>query len=483
MKCALGMLLQLSTPALVVPLALSSAARADRPASRPNVVILFVDQLRWSEVGCYGNQVIRTPHLDRLASQGVRFTHAFSNFPSCSPARSTILSGRHARSNGVYANQNETVPVGRPTNRDTTLAEALAAAGYATALIGKWHLTPSPRTLGFQMSWLGGMGPGGDGYMRGPWKADGGIGEDHLYEGYTLVHQSQLAADFMRRHRDRPFLLYLTPSPPHMPIASLPEPYRSMYDPADVPLRPNVWRNGQLPFDEKWFRIYLTQNHPTTLPAGINLRDLYALYYGQVSGVDDWVGRVLESIKDLGLEDNTIVLFSSDHGDLLGSHQMFNKNSHYDESCRIPLLVRWPGRIRPAVQDRQIISLVDVMPTLLDLCGVKIPASVQGTSLAPVLLGREPTVGENVAYIETTAGEGVRTRHHVYWCNRKTFGNEHLFDLDRDPYQMTDVIADPSYRDVAARLRAMTKAWRERTPSVQRVDEPATTAQARDGQR
>lgn len=467
--------LRLWAPAIMFLAALSSPAPADKPADRPNIVIMFVDQLRWSEVGCYGNDVIRTPNLDRLASQGARFTHAFTNFPSCSPARSTILSGRHARSNGVYANQNKTLPVGRPTNRDTTLPEALAAAGYTTAMIGKWHLTPSPRTLGFQMSWQGGMGPGGDGYMRGPWRADGGIGQNHTYEGYTLVHQSELAADFMRRHRDRPFLLYLTPSPPHMPIASLPEPYKSMYDPAKVPIRPNVLKNGQLPFDEKWFKIYLGENHPITLPAGINLRDLQALYYGQVTGVDDWVGRVLKSIKDLGLEENTIVLFSSDHGDLLGSHQLFNKNSHYDESCRIPLLARWPGRIKQCVLDKQIIGLADVMPTLLELCGVKSPPTVQGTSLAPVLLGHEQTVGENVAYIETTVNEGVRTMHHVYWCNRKTFGNEHLFDLDKDPYQMTDVINDPSYKDVAAKLRAMTKAWRERTPSAPAVDEPASS--------
>lgn len=215
-----------------------------RAPQRPNVLILFVDQLRWSELGCYGNPIIRTPALDRLASQGVRFTHAHANFPSCSPARSTLLSGRHARSNGVYANQNEAGGTARPSNRDTTLAEALAAAGYVTAMIGKWHLAPRPRTLGFQMSWLGGMGPGGDGYMRGPWKADGGIGESHAFEGYTLLHQSDLAAEFLRRHRDRPFLLYLTPSPPHMPIASLPEPYRSMYDPVKVPLRPNVWKTA-----------------------------------------------------------------------------------------------------------------------------------------------------------------------------------------------------------------------------------------------
>lgn len=468
---------------LAVSAADPAASGADAPDARPNVVVMFVDQLRWSEVGSYGNAVIRTPHLDRFASEGVRFTDAFTNFPSCSPARSTLLSGRHARSNGVYANQNEVRNTGRPTNRETTLAEALAGVGYTTAMIGKWHLAPAPRTLGFQMSWMGGMGPGGDGYMRGRWKADGGIGQDHLHEGYTLEHQSELAADFMRRHRDRPFLLYLTPSPPHMPIASLPEPYRSMYKPADIPIRPNVWKDGRLPFDERWFRIYLGESLETVLPAGIDLRDLAALYYGQVTAVDDWVFRVLGSIEELGLSRRTIVLFASDHGDLLGSHQLFNKNQHYDEAIRIPLLVRWPGRIEPAVIDRQVIGLVDVMPTLLELCGVAVPPSVQGTSLAPVLLGQEDVVGENVAYVETTVNEGVRTGRYVYWCNRRNFGGEHLFDVASDPYQMNDLIADPAHASAAAELRALTRAWRERTPSAPPAEGAADSRPAPAGRR
>jgi arylsulfatase A-like enzyme len=257
-----------------------------------------------------------------------------------------------------------------------------------------------------------------------------------------------------------------------MPIASLPEPYKSMYRPAEIPLRTNVWQNGQLPFDERWFKIYLGENAPVTLPPGINLRDLHALYYGQVTAVDDWVARVLKAIGDLGLVTNTIVLFTSDHGDLLGSHHLFNKNQHYDEAIRVPFLMRWPGRIKPAVHDRQVISLVDVMPTLLDLCGVEIPTTVQGTSFAPVLLGAREVAGENAAYIETTVNEGIRTRRYVYWCNRKHFGNEHLFDIDKDPYQMNDVIRDAAYADVAAELRARTRAWRERTPSFQPSNMP-----------
>ncbi|MBI4578649.1 MAG: sulfatase-like hydrolase/transferase [Planctomycetes bacterium] len=483
MRCSRARLLRLPLVTALLVGVLPLTVRAERSDDRPNVVILFVDQLRWSEVGCYGNAVVRTPHLDKLASESCRFTLAFTNFPSCSPARSTLLSGRYARSNGVYANQDRESSLARPTNRDPTLAETLAAAGYTTAIIGKWHLTPSPETLGFQTGWTGGSGGPGNGYMQGSWKGVGGRDGDHAYEGYTLEHQSELAEGFLRKQRDRPFLLYLAPTPPHMPIASLPDRYKKMYEPGQMPLRPNVWKDGKLPFDERWFSIYLEAIPSAKLPPDIDLRDLYALYYGQVAGVDDWVGRVLKTLHDLQLDNNTIVLFSSDHGDLLGSHHLFNKNSHYDESCRVPLIVRWPRRIKPVVQDRQIISQVDVMPTLLDLCGVKAPATVQGTSLAPVLLGRASTVGENVAYIETTANEGVRTTRHVYWCDRRRFDREHLFDVDEDPYEMNDLVRDPAQTGVLQDLRARTKAWRERTPSVQPADEPAPSRPARPASR
>lgn len=185
-----------------------------------------------------------------------------------------------------------------------------------------------------------------------------------------------------------------------------------------------------------------------------------------MTAVDDWAARVLRHVDELGLRENTIVVFSSDHGDMLGSHHLFNKNQHYQEATRIPLLVRWTGRIRPAIQDEQIISLVDVMPTILELCGVPRPPSVQGDSLAPLLLGGKTIIGDNAAYIETTAHEGVRMKRYVYWRNRKNLKGEHLFDVEKDPYETRDVIADPSYQRTLARLRGMTDAWRERTPSV-----------------
>lgn len=455
---------------------LAAAAPSSQPqgaapdgARRPNVVILFPDQLRWCEVGCYGNPVIRTPNIDRLAAEGARFTQAFTNFPVCSPARSILLSGRYARSNGVVQNQDEEALEGRPTNRDTTIAEVLERAGYRTALVGKWHLRPTPSTLGFAESTRCRMRHR---YYKQTYYRN--EGEPYVCEDYSPHHETQAAVRFIRENRERPFFLFLAYGPPHMPVSEMPERYQSMYDPAQVVLRPNVWRDGKLAYNERWFKIYMWDfqyySHADTfsgrLPEGMDLRDLTALYYGQTTAVDDCVGQVMEAVASAGLADDTILVLTSDHGDLLGSHGLFNKNRHYEEAIRVPMIVRWPRRIRPATIDKQLAGLVDVAPTLLDLCGAAVPPSVQGTSLASVLAGSESTVGENAAYIETGTEDGVRTDRYTYSIERGESRAEHLFDCQADPYQLRDLAGNPAHAELLEQLRGRVEAWRTRTPAA-----------------
>jgi arylsulfatase A-like enzyme len=293
-----------------------------------------------------------------------------------------------------------------------------------------------------------------------------------------------VAVQFIRDHRNEPFFLFLSYGPPHMPVAELPDRYRSMYDPVRVLLRDNVWNDGKLAYHEDWFKIYMwdfqyydhRETFPHDLPTGMNLRDLTALYYGQITAVDDCLGQVLEALKDTGLEQDTIVLFTSDHGDLLGSHQLFNKNRHYDEATRVPMVIRYPRLLKPAVIDQQIATLVDATPTLLDLCGVPVPDSVQGTSLAPVLLGRQRTLGENAAFIETSIEDGVRTHRYLYSVEHKKPRREHLFDCEADPMQMNDLANDPSHADALKSLRQRVQAWRDRTSARVRPGPPAAPA-------
>ncbi len=446
-------------------------AAAQSNGRRPNVLILFPDQLRWSEVGCYGNKDIHTPAIDRLAESGVRFVHAYSNRPVCSPARSILLSGRYARCNGVMSNQNDEAQIDRPTNRDVTLAEVLGKAGYKTGLVGKWHLRPSPPTLGFQESVRS--------YFRHRYYRqifDDNEDEKYVYDGFGPEHETRAAIEFIRRHRDEPFLLYVAYGPPHMPLAETPEKYRTMYDPASVPLRKNVWVDGQLAYNEEWFKIYLWDfqyyNHketfPQRLPEGFDLRHLTALYYGAVTAIDEQIGRVLAALRESGLDEDTIVVLTSDHGDLLGSHGLFNKDTHHDEAARIPMIFRYPRAFQARVAGRCVASLVHVMPTILDLCGVPVPPSVQGESLAPVLAGRAETLADNAAYIETGPADGIRTERYCYFADRKRPEREQLFDVEADPYELSNLAGDASHQAVLASLRERVRKWQARTPAASR---------------
>ncbi len=434
---------------------------------RPNVVILFPDQVRASEVGCYGHPVVQSPNIDRLAAAGVRMSFAFSNFPVCSPARSILLSGRYARSTGVLSNQDKEAAPGRPTNQTPTLAEVFAANGYETVLVGKWHLAPAPQTLGFRESLRPKMRHR---YFKQTFYKN--EGEPYVYDDYSPYHETDAAIEYIRGHKDRPFFLYLPYGPPHMPVSEMPEKYRTMYDPAKVVIHDNAWVNGKLAYDENWFKIYMWdfqyyENKDTftqPLPVGMTLRELTALYDGQITAVDECIGRVLDAIRQAGIEDDTIVLLTSDHGDLLGSHGLFNKNTHHEEAVRIPMIFRYPRRLKTAVVETQVVSLVDVMPTLLDLCDIKAPDTVQGTSVAPVLLGQRKTVGENVALIETGSADGVRTLKHMFFIDRKKGGGEHLFDVPADRFELKDLAGEPGSREVLETLRAQVKEWNVRSP-------------------
>jgi choline-sulfatase len=294
-----------------------------------------------------------------------------------------------------------------------------------------------------------------------------------------------------------------------MPIgpAEMPDRYVSMYDPASLPMRGNVFRDGAMAYDAKWFKVYRVWDYfwrvwgagwhaepeygypeavgelpSDALPEGFDLRDLTALYYGATTCVDDLVGRLVDALAANGLAENTILLFTSDHGDNLGSHHLFNKDCLYEESIRIPFIVRYPAGIAPAENGAQIAQLVDVMPTLLDLCGLEVPGSVQGQSLAPVLRGEGEALPGNAAYIETPPFHfgrpcvGVRTPTHLYGAYLSAERGEMaelwgFYDLRDDPLQERNLIETGAQAECACELHAQLAAWHEGTPWLV-VDDP-----------
>ena len=449
--------------------------------SRPNVVLCLCDQMRACSVGCYGDSAAKTPNIDRLAAEGVRLDLAFTNNPVCTPARSSLLTGQYCRTcTGMLGNVHENPPnPERIRLLEPTLAEVFRDAGYRTALIGKWHIDPRPELVGFDEAVYPMI--------------------EHRYYGQTYYERDRepfvvdefgpawelgRVDEFLGRSRPDPFFLFYNISPPHGPIGpdNIPRKYLDRYDRDRVPLRPNAWKDGQLSHSERWFKIYtiwdyfwrlwpveLGERESDTLPDGFDLRDLTACYYAAISCVDDCVGQLMALLEAHGLSEDTIVVFVSDHGDNLGSHGLFNKNSLIEEAIRIPLVFHYPSHLGRLENREQVAQIVDVMPTLLDLAGLESPAAVQGRDLVPVLRGQRPTLEDNVAYIETGPMLGLRTPTHLYGLKydqderRPMDENVWFYDLQADPYEM-DNLTGRAQEETEQRLREMLLAWDASTP-------------------
>ncbi|WP_422001467.1 sulfatase-like hydrolase/transferase [Reyranella sp.] len=457
-----------------------------REGKPPNVVVVLCDQLRSFAVGSWGNAFVRTPHIDALASTGYRFELGVTNCPACTPARSTLLAGQHART-CVGSRINEMQPNGTILGRDdrakfpdTTLAEAFRNLGYRTAQIGKWHVDTRPSRLGFERSLIV-----RNTYSKGDFIRD--EGEPFGVPGFTADYELAEARRFFSEARTEPFFLFYNILSPHMPLLDVPYRYSRLYDPARVPLRDNVTRNGRLPADERWFQIYMWEtfhdqaSRPVTATAmpDFTIRDLTALYYGSVTWTDDLLGELMASLRENGLENDTIVVFASDHGDMLGSHHLWDKGQVAEEAIRIPIVYRWPGGIRPGASRTRLTSLMDVMPTLLDLCGGAIPGHVQGRSQARLLRGApdEDDPEDNVAVIESPLRElAIRTPTHLYAVamaedDSGVESDAYLFfDLRDDPFQRRNLVRTNEQAGLARTLRDRLVQWDRTTPRLANLD-------------
>jgi choline-sulfatase len=427
--------------------------------NRPKVIVCLTDQLRPFELGCYGGNIVPTPAIDSLAATGVRFETALS----------ILLSGQYCRTClGSLGNSPEPIPE-RKRMVDPTLAEVFRDAGYRTGLIGKWHIHVDPELLGFDTVYYPNhmhRYTGQTFYRNG--------GREELVEGFTVDAELAELRTWMGDHKSDPFFLYYNISQPHMPVWDAPEQFRDMFMPDHVELRANVWNDGELPYDEKWFKIYLHDYlyyqrhlpHTEQLPEGFDIKRLTAHYYGMIAWADYQLGELMRNLEDNGLADNTIVLFTSDHGDMLGSHHMFNKDVLFEESLRIPMIVRWPEGLKPRVVDSQVISLVDVMPTLLSLSGLQTPSSAQGTDCSPVVLGEADSVGENAAFVETNrnAQAAIRTLTHAYGYRQPDEGDQAWFyDITHDPLELRNLAGSGEQSSTEQELCERAERWDRET--------------------
>jgi arylsulfatase A-like enzyme len=389
----------------------------------PNILFVFADQMRAEAAGYSGNTGVLTPNMDRLAADGCAFSNCIAGTPVCTPWRACFLTGQYPLTHGLFLNDLR-LPTDRPT-----LGTVLKEAGYRTGYIGKWHLDgneragftpPGPRRQGFDF-WA--VGNCTHNYLHSLYYRDSP--ERRYWNGYDAIAQTDLALDFLRDHagREEPFALVLSWGPPHNPYDTAPEQFRELYPPERVPVRPNC-------------------------PAP-NREELRG-YYAHVSALDAQVGRLMAALEENGALAETIVVYTSDHGDMLGSQGYQRKQLPWAESIDVPLLVRAPHGRRGAHVDT-LINVWDLMPTLLALAGVQCPPTVQGLDLSGAITGApfdEPhaTLAACIAPFAEYRGEewrAVRTKRHSY--ARSLSGPWLLYDNAADPYQMENLVNRPDH--------------------------------------
>ena len=451
--------------------------------NRPNILLLMTDQQRGDCLGIDGHPVLQTPFLDEVGGTGLRFRSAYSACPVCIPARRTLMTGRRPSTHGVLVNHNVLLP-------GTTLPEALGDAGYQTHLVGKLHLHPERKLYGFDSAqWADGPGIGlrmstrhdsvqaerlsrDNDYLRFVWRngitapapvyAHGMNGNGwparpwHLEERLHFSNWcADCAIDFLeRRDPTRPFFLKTSFFHPHTPCTP-PAFYFDMYDRMELPPPPvGSWaQDCDVPVRGLPVRSGFIRLEPNAM------RQFMAGYYGCITHIDHQIGRILSIIPD-----NTIVLFLSDHGDMLGDHHRNRKTAAYEGSARIPLLMKFPKGM-DVPQSRVIdapVELMDVMPTLLDAVDVPLPETVEGRSLLPLLRGeggwREYVHGET-ARITQAPPDRPTGMQYLTDGKRKyiwfpAWGKEQLFDLEQDPQEMTDLSRDPGRAEEIALWRS-----------------------------
>lgn len=415
---------------------------------KPNIIVFFTDQQRWDTVGCYGNPVNLTPNLDALAAKGIRFENAFTVQPVCGPARSCLMTGKYATTTGCYRN-------GIPLPQDEkTIANYLKDEGYEVAYIGKWHLAstvtepvPIEKRGGFTDYWLASdvLEFTSHPYGGKMFDKDNNPVEFTNYRADALT---DFALNYLRtRSGKKPFFLFLSYLEPHfqndMNRFVAPDGYAERYKDAPVP-KDLAGKNGD------WKE---------------NLAD----YYGMCKNLDENLGRIIEELKTLGIDDNTVLIFTSDHGCHFRTRNGEYKRSCHESSIRIPMVIYGPGFEGGKVID-ELVTLIDLTATLLDIGGASIPDDMQGRTMIPLIKGTISDWPQEIfiQISESQVGRALRTKHWKYcvdapdkngWTDScsDVYVEQYLYNLDTDPYEQNNLVSDPAYRDICKQMADILK--------------------------
>lgn len=432
-----------------------STALAD---DRPNIVLLLSDDHNHRALGCSGNAGIRTPHLDRLAAEGVYFQRCFTPNPICTPSRACLYTGQDSWTNGVTFN-------GKAIREESPLLpRLLAAAGYETSFIGKWHNDGLPWTRGYATGgrcWIGGEFD----HFRIELTPFGKTLADRRPAGvYSSVAFTDDAVAYLEEDHDRPFLMVLAYTVGH-DVFRAPPGFEGKYAPGEVPLPPNFLPKP--PFEQFFPQI----RDETVLPfprTETSVREATAEYYAMIEHLDGQIGRILAAMKENGLESNTLVVFGSAKGLSLGSHGIVGKQTMYEEGLRTSLIVRHPT-LKPASHTQDaLVSNMDLLPTICEAAGVAIPAGVEGRSLLGLYDGSRTERRERLFFSyhdpnRFTVTRAIRTERHKLVLHLVT-GERQLFDLESDPYEIENLAGRPEWAGIERELERELTRWREQGP-------------------
>ncbi len=442
----------------------------------PNIILFLVDQLRRDTLGCYGNSICKTPNLDRLAREGVQFEQAYTCSPVCSPSRVSLLTGLYPHNHGVMMNTHIAPAWSRGLSpKIPTFSRILKDRGYNLEYVGKWHVHEDlkPQIFGF------------DRYIV-PNAIYKTRSKDAIYIKFPRRRQivastlsvpkeqshpwryTEQGIQFLKERaaEEHPFFLRIDTPAPHFPN-NVPEPFASLYEPSDIP----PWKNYEESFAGKP-TSHLRKHQEW------HLQDknwdwwsrVLAKYFGQVTLLDTCIGNLIQAVRDAGIENNTVIIFSTDHGDSIGSHKHFEKGgTMYDEVLRIPLLIKNP--YSPALKVQNFVRLLDLMPTILELGRAELPHNLDGMSLLPFLEGKKPQKWPDSVYSQHhgevwgyQSQRMVRTKEWKYVYNAHDI--DELYNLRNDPYELENIMTNETYQNVLEEMKARMIGWNDATKDM-----------------
>jgi arylsulfatase A-like enzyme len=430
--------------ALILTGALVSAGQA---ADRPNLVIMMTDDQRQDAMSCAGNKFLKTPNMDRIAGEGMRFQNMFVTNALCSPSRATLLTGVYSHTHGVIDNKNRNLPADMPL-----MSDYLRDAGYEVAFCGKSHQAKALRDRKWDY-YFGYMGQGS--YLK-PRAAEGVDGKEQNYDGWMDDVVTDKAVAWLKRKHDKPFCLFLFFKAPHRSWERAPR-HQDLFKDITIP-KPDLWNADRTAkpkaFAEADNKIGTFKDIPT-------YEGFIKDYYAVLTGVDENVGKVLAALKETGKLDDTAVMYTSDNGFFAGEWQAMDKRFMHEPSIRVPLLVRYPKLVKAgSLNDRMVLN-IDIAPTALDLAGVAVPKTMHGRSLVPLLKGDKADWRKDWLYEyyefpgphSVRKHRGVRTERYKLMHYYEAPEEFELYDLQKDPQELTNLYGKAEHAELVKQLK------------------------------